>query len=189
MEMLWKLFFSFFRTGIFGFGGGQATIPLIQEEVVDKFGWLTDEQFIDYLAMGNTLPGPIATKMSVIIGFDLAGYPGAFFALLGMLLPSTVAILVLFSFFEQYKNTAFVKGMQAAAKPVVVMLIAGVALSMARTGVFAGIDFATSKTWIVLGLFVVSGVIVVLNEYVPGFSIHPALVIIVSILIGGFFIR
>jgi len=189
MDLLWKLFFSFFKTGIFGFGGGQATIPLIQEEVVEKFGWLTEEQFIDYLAMGNTLPGPIATKMSVIIGFDLAGYPGALIALIGMILPSTVAILVLFSFFEQYKNTAFVKGMQAAAKPVVVMLIAGVALSMARSGVFASIDFSTSKTRIVLGLFVVSGAIVIMNEYIPSFNVHPALVIVVSIMIGGFFIR
>ena len=103
MDLLWKLFFSFFKTGIFGFGGGQATIPLIQEEVVEKFGWLTEEQFIDYLAMGNTLPGPIATKMSVIIGFDLAGYPGALIALIGMILPSTVAILVLFSFFNNIK--------------------------------------------------------------------------------------
>lgn len=189
MELLWKIFYAFLKTGIFGFGGGQATIPLIQEEVVDKYGWLTEEQFIDYLAMGNTLPGPIATKMSFIIGFDLAGYPGAFLALLGMLLPSTIAILVLYTFFNQYKDTAFVKGMQAAAKPVVVMLIAGVAFSMARSGVFVNIDFSTSKTWIIFGLFVVSGTIVLLNELVPSFNVHPALVIIGSMLIGGFFIR
>lgn len=189
MELLWKLFYAFLKTGVFGFGGGQATIPLIQEEVVDKHAWLTEEQFIDYLAMGNTLPGPIATKMSVIIGFDLAGYWGAAVALLGMILPSTIAIVVLFSLFQEYKDTPFVKGMQAAAKPVVVMLIAGVAFSMARSSVFTGIDMNTSKTWIIFGLFVFSGVIVLLNELNPNFNLHPAFVIVGALLIGGFFIR
>jgi len=189
MELLWKVFAAFFRTGIFGFGGGQATIPLIQEEVVDKHAWLTEEQFIDYLAMGNTLPGPIATKMSVLIGFDLAGYLGAAVALLGMLLPSTVAILVMFTLLQEYKDTPFVKGMQAAAKPVVVMLIAGVAFSMARSSVFQSVDFSLTKTWIIFGLFIVSGAIVLLNELIPSFNVHPALVIVVSLLIGGFFIR
>jgi chromate transporter len=189
MSILWKLFWSFTKTGIFGFGGGQATIPLIQEEVVEKNAWLTEQQFIDYLAMGNTLPGPIATKMSVIIGYDLAGYGGAAVALLGMILPSTVAIVVLFTLFQEYKDTAFVKGMQAAAKPVVVVLIAGVAFSMARSSVFTGIDFSTSKTWIVFGLFVVATAIVLLNELVPSFNVHPALVIVTALLIGGFFIR
>ena len=75
MSLLKDIFWAFLKPGIFGFGGGQAAIPLIQEEVVDKTAWLTEEQFVDYLAMGNTLPGPIATKMSVIIGYDLAGIP------------------------------------------------------------------------------------------------------------------
>ncbi|QMS85482.1 chromate transporter [Candidatus Xianfuyuplasma coldseepsis] len=189
MDLLWKIFYSFLKTGTFGFGGGQATIPLIQEEVVEKHAWLTEEQFIDYLAMGNTLPGPIATKMSVIIGYDLGGYIGAAAALLGMLLPSTLAILILFQLFLEYKDTAFVKGMQAAAKPVVVVLIAGVAFSMARSSVFSGVDFATSRTWIVFGLFTVATILVLLNELVPSFNVHPALIIMVSLLIGGLFIR
>ena len=77
MSQLVDIFWAFLKSGTFGFGGGQATLPLIQEEVVDKTAWLTEEQFTDYVAMGNTLPGPIATKMSVIIGYDLAGIPGA----------------------------------------------------------------------------------------------------------------
>ncbi len=189
MANLWELFVAFLKTGTFGFGGGQATIPLIQEEVVDHYAWLTEEQFIDYLAMGNTLPGPIATKMSVIIGYDLAGFAGAAVALLGTLLPSTLAILVLFTLFMQYKDTAFVKGMQAAAKPVVVVLIAGVAFSMARSSVFVSLDLSTSKTWIILGLFVVSATLVLLNELVPSFNVHPALIIVGALLIGGFFIK
>ena len=189
MEQLWKLFISFLKTGTFGFGGGQAIIPLIQEEIVEKNAWLTEEQFVDYLAMGQMLPGPIATKMSVLIGYDLHGYLGAFVALMGMILPSTIAIIVIFLLFQEYKDTAFVKGMQAAAKPVVVVLIAGVAFSMARSSVFSSVDFNTTKTWIIFGLFVVGGAIVLLNELNPNFNVHPALMIVIALLIGGFFIR
>jgi len=186
---LLDIFWAFLKPGIFGFGGGQATLPLIQEEVVDKTAWLTEEQFVDYLAMGNTLPGPIATKMSVIIGFDLAGIPGAIVALLGMILPSTLAILVLFNVFLEYKDTSFVKGMSAAAKPVVVVLIGGVAYSMARSSVFKSMDFGSPNTLIIMGIFVVSLILFFLGEYIPSFNIHPALIVVTALLIGGFFIK
>jgi len=189
MRELLDLFWGFMKPGIFGFGGGQATIPLIEAEVVDRYQWLTTEQFADYLAMGNTLPGPIATKMSIIIGYDVAGYLGAFAALLGMLLPSSLAILILFNVFLEYKDTAFVKGMQMAAKPVVVVLIGGVAFSMARSSVFKNVDFGTANTWIVMGLFIVSMALYFLGEFFPSYSVHPALIIVGALLIGGFFIR
>jgi len=182
MSQLLDIFWAFLKPGIFGFGGGQATIPLIQEEVVAKTAWLTEEQFADYLAMGNTLPGPIA-------GFDLAGIPGAIVALLGMILPSTLAILLLFNVFLEYKDTAFVKGMSIAAKPVVVVLIGGVAYSMARSSVFKTMDFSSLNTFIVMGLFIVSLVLFFLGEYIPSFNIHPALIVVSALLIGGFFIR
>jgi len=189
MRVLWELFWAFLKPGVFGFGGGQATIPLIQEEVVDNHKLLTETQFIDYLAMGNTLPGPIATKMSVIIGYDVAGVLGALAALLGMILPSTIAIILLFNLFIANKDSAFVKGMQAAAKPVVVMLIAGVAFSMARSSVFVNIDFTTTKTLIIFALFIGSGLIVLGNELLPWMNVHPAIIIVFSLLVGGFFIR
>lgn len=189
MSKYLELFWAFIKPGVFGFGGGQATIPLIREEVVDNYKWLTEEQFADYLAMGNTLPGPIATKMSIIIGYDLYGYFGAFIAFMGMILPSTIAILVLFNVFLEYKNTAFVQGMQVAAKPVVVVLIAGVALSMARTSFLKNIDFGNTNTWIVFGIFAGALIITLFNEFIPSFNVHPALMIVVALLIGGFFIK
>jgi chromate transporter len=188
MHKYLELFWAFIKPGVFGFGGGQATIPLIREEVVENYGWLTEEQFADYLTMGNTLPGPIATKMSIIIGYDLHGYLGAFIAFMGMILPSTIAILVLFNVFLEYKDTAFVQGMQAAAKPVVVVLIAGVALTMARSSFLKDINFGSTNTWIVFGLFVVALVLTLLNEF-DVLDIHPALMIVVALLIGGFFIK
>ncbi|MGS0972937.1 MAG: chromate transporter [Candidatus Izemoplasmataceae bacterium] len=189
MKILWELFWAFLKPGVFGFGGGQATIPLIQEEVVENHKLLTETQFIDYLAMGNTLPGPIATKMSVIIGYDVAGILGAFAALLGMLLPSTIAIILLFNLFMNNKDSDFVKGMQAAAKPVVVVLIAGVAFSMARSSVFVNVDFTTTKTLIIFGLFFLSAFLILGNELLPWMNVHPAIIIVFGLLVGGLFIR
>ena len=188
MSQLVDIFWAFLKPGVFGFGGGQATIPLIREEVVENYGWLTEEQFADYLTMGNTLPGPIATKMSIIIGYDLHGYLGAFIAFMGMILPSTIAILVLFNVFLEYKDTAFVQGMQAAAKPVVVVLIAGVALTMARSSFLKDINFGTTNTWIIFGLFAGALIITLLNEFTL-LNIHPALMIVVALIVGGFFIK
>ncbi len=188
MSKYLELFWAFIKPGVFGFGGGQATIPLIREEVVENYGWLTEEQFADYLTMGNTLPGPIATKMSIIIGYDLYGYLGAFIAFMGMILPSTIAILVLFNVFLEYKDTTFVQGMQAAAKPVVVVLIAGVALSMARSSFLKDINFGTANTWIIFGLFASALLITLLNEFTL-VDIHPVLMIVVALIVGGFFIK
>lgn len=185
---LWEIFFSFLKVGTFGFGGGQAALPLIEAEVVDGHAWLTTEQFSDYLAMGNTLPGPIATKMSIIIGYDMLGYLGALAALLGMLIPSSVAILVLFNLFLANKDQPFVKGMQVAAKPVVAVLIFGVAFNMFRKSAGSLEGLLTTNSLIVIGIFIVSLTLVMLAEF-KIFEVHPALIIVTSLLIGGFFIR
>jgi len=188
LENLWKLFVSFLKVGTFGFGGGQAAIPLIETEVVDLNGWLTPDQFSDYLTMGNTLPGPIATKMSIIIGYDLFGFAGAMVALLGMLLPSSIAIILLFNVFMQYRESPVVIGMQAAAKPVVVALIAGVAYGMGRAAYGKLDGFVSMNSLIIIGIFVASVTLVLLAEY-KIFSVHPAFIVVGALLIGGIFIR
>lgn len=189
MGKYFELFWAFMKPGIFGFGGGQAMIPLIEEEVVNNYGYLTEEQFADFLAMGDTLPGPIATKMSLIIGYYQYGLLGSLIAIMGMILPSTIAILVLFNVFLEYKDTAVVKGMQKAAKPVVVALIAGVALSIARSTFFKSVNFGDTNTLIVFGIFAGATAVTLLNEYMPSFNFHPALMIVIALLIGGIFIR
>ena len=65
----WQLFLAFFRVGMLGYGGGPSSIPLVHQEVVKKYGWMDDDEFADVLALGNTLPGPIATKMAGYIGY------------------------------------------------------------------------------------------------------------------------
>jgi chromate transport protein ChrA len=71
--LYWEIFMAFFIPGIVGYGGGPASIPLIHFEVVHRYGWLTVEEFGDVLALGNALPGPIATKMAGYIGYEIGG--------------------------------------------------------------------------------------------------------------------
>ncbi len=92
-------------------------IPLVQVEVVDAHHWLTSEEFVDTLAMGNALPGPIATKMSAYIGYKLAGLPGAVVGVTGMILPSIILMLALAGILLTYKDTHYVQASLKAVRP------------------------------------------------------------------------
>ena len=93
------VFWVFFITNILGYGGGPATIPLIQKEVVEHYKWMTPQEFNEALAMGNALPGPIATKMAGYIGFQEGGYLGSFLAVFASVAPSLILMLTLMGTF------------------------------------------------------------------------------------------
>ncbi len=117
------LFWAFFRVGIFGFGGGPAMIPLVRAEVVTRHKWLTDEEFADVLAIGNTLPGPIATKMPGYIGYRVAGVSGCIAAVIAVILPMIVAMIVMLGIFSRYRDVAWIRGMGQAVIPVVMVMM------------------------------------------------------------------
>ena len=94
MKELWKLFIVFCRIGGFTFGGGYAMLPIIQKEVVEKNKWATDEEVIDYYAIGQCTPGIIAVNTATFIGYKLRGIPGAIAATAGMVFPSVVILLL-----------------------------------------------------------------------------------------------
>lgn len=117
------LFWAFFRVGIFGFGGGPAMIPLVRAEVVTRHQWLTDEEFADVLAIGNTLPGPIATKMPGYIGYRVAGISGCAAAVIAVILPMIVAMIVMLGIFSRYRDVGWIRGMGQAVIPVVMVMM------------------------------------------------------------------
>ncbi|QOR37591.1 chromate transporter [Billgrantia diversa] len=120
---LGALFWAFARIGLFGFGGGPAMIPLVQQEVVKRHAWLSDEEFADILAIANTLPGPIATKMPGYIGFRLAGTLGCAVAVGAVILPMIVAMIVLLTTLNRYRDVAWIRGMGQAVVPVVMVMM------------------------------------------------------------------
>lgn len=118
-----QLFWAFFISNILGYGGGPPSIPLIQAEVVDRYGWLTLKEFGDLLAIGNALPGPIATKMAGFVGYQIGGIPGAVIALTATVLPSAIAMIILFKFVALFKDSPYVKEMTKSVQPVVAILL------------------------------------------------------------------
>src|SRR5690606_39908313 len=94
MRTQWNLFLAFFRVGILGYGGGPASIPLIHKEVVSTYKWMKDEEFGDMLALANTLPGPIATKLAGYIGYRVSGILGLLNAVLATILPTIVLLKI-----------------------------------------------------------------------------------------------
>lgn len=118
------IFIAFFRSGLLGFGGGPSTIPLVHKEVVEHFKWMTDEEFGDVLALGNALPGPIATKMAGYIGYRIGGKLGLFNAIFATVLPTVFFMIGLIGILSNYRDSSIVVGMTQAVTPVVgVMMI------------------------------------------------------------------
>lgn len=117
------IFIAFFRSGILGFGGGPSTIPLVHKEVVETFKMMSDEEFSDVLSIGNTLPGPIATKMAGYIGYRVGGWLGMINALIATVLPTVIAMIVLLTSLAQFKDFDFVKGMTKGVVPIVAVML------------------------------------------------------------------
>jgi chromate transporter len=107
-----------------GYGGGPSSIPLVHKEVVHKYKWLSDDDFGDILAMGNTLPGPIATKMAGYIGYRIAGVLGAIVATLSTVVPTVILMIVLLSALASFKDLPWVMGMTRGVRPVVGVMLA-----------------------------------------------------------------
>lgn len=122
-NLYWQLFTTFFKIGGFTFGGGWAMIPLIEREVVDKYHWIDKEEFLDELAVAQSLPGILAVNISVLVGNKLRGFKGSFVAAMGTILPSFVVILLIAIFFSQIYNNPTVASIFKGIRPAVVALI------------------------------------------------------------------
>jgi chromate transporter len=119
------LFLAFFRVGMLGYGGGPSSIPLVKKEVVERYGWMEEDEFSDTLALANTLPGPIATKLAGYIGYRVKGLFGMFVTLLASVLPTVLIMIFFLSLIANYKEKSWVMGMTQAIIPVVgAMLVA-----------------------------------------------------------------
>ena len=124
MKKQLDIFIAFFRSGILGFGGGPASIPLVHKEVVGTYGWMTDDEFADVLSIGNTLPGPIATKMAGYIGYRVGGWLGMLMALAATILPTVVLLVVFLTVLREYKDLDFIEGMTNGVVPIVGVMMA-----------------------------------------------------------------
>ena len=116
MKLLWDIFVLFTRVALFSWGGGPASLALMQREVT-SVSWVTTAEFADAVAFGNALPGPIAPQVSAYIGYKLAGTNGAIAAVFGTVVPTTLLMLVLVIFFFGIKDSPKIKAMLTAVRP------------------------------------------------------------------------
>jgi len=151
--MYLSLFMAFLRVGLFAYGGGPSMLPLIQKEVVDNYGWLTSEQFIDVIAMANTLPGPIATKMAISVGLQVGGPWGAFVALTAMLLPSSILIVIFTILYYKYKHLTAVQSIVRGVRPVVIALLLVTVAQLAPKAVYSWDTFIIALAAFVVVLY------------------------------------
>lgn len=160
-----SLFMAFLRIGLLGFGGGPAMIPLIDQEVVKRHHWLEEEEFADILAIANTLPGPIATKMPGYIGYRVGGALGCISAVIAVILPMILVMTLLLGLFSRYRDIGWIHGMGQAVIPVVMVMMAQLTW-----------DF-WSKSRSALGWMISLGMIIVTGGLIYWLGVHPALVV------------
>ena len=123
LKTLWQVFASFFRIGAFTFGGGYAMIPLIQNEAVERRGWVTDEDILDIIAIAESTPGPIAINSATFVGYRAAGVLGSVCATLGVVLPSFVVILLISFVLKQFQDIKAVQYAFAGIRAGVLALL------------------------------------------------------------------
>jgi chromate transporter len=129
-----ELAIGFARTGVTGYGGGPSTIPLIEFEAVKKYKWMTEEEFVEILALANTMPGPIATKMAAYIGYKVKGSIGAAVAILTHILPSIIAMIALLGVLYSYRESPIVSGMVQGVTPVIGFMLVEMAYRFFQNG-------------------------------------------------------
>lgn len=120
----WDLFAAFLQIGAFSFGGGYAAMPLIQQQVIDQYHWLTISDFTDLITISQMTPGPIAVNAATFVGNQIAGIPGALVATLGCVLPSCVFVTALAWLYTKYSNLSLMQGILESLRPAVVAMIA-----------------------------------------------------------------
>ncbi len=123
MKQLWQLFLAFAKVGVMTFGGGYAMIPILEREIVDNHGWATNEELMDYYAVGQCTPGVIAVNTATFIGYKTAGVPGGVIATLGVVFPSVVIITLIAGLITRFADIPAVQSAFAAVRVCVCVLI------------------------------------------------------------------
>ncbi len=130
--MIWTLFKTFFKIGLFTFGGGYAMIANVREVVVEKFGWLSEDEFVEIIAVAESTPGPIAINMATYIGFKKKGVLGSAAATLGVVLPSLIIIYLISLVLDAFMANKYVAYAFVGIKCAVAFLITKAGLDMLK---------------------------------------------------------
>ena len=171
------LFIEFFKIGMFSFGGGLAMLPLMQE-VVFKYSWLTESEFLDVIAISQVTPGPIAINTATFVGHKVGGTLGALVATAGSALPSFIVIIIIASIFSKIKNNPKKEFFFKGVKPVTLALITFAGIIIAKPTFFVN-DYSQSLKAILIFIIVFVG-----TKYLN--KINPIIILLTTALAGAF---
>ncbi len=170
---LYRLIVGFFIANVLGYGGGPASIPLMYREMVTNYHWVEPAEFSNVLALGNALPGPIATKLATYAGYQAAGWVGVLAALIATIVPSAVALVILLKALQKRRQSPVVKGMTLLVQPVIAIMMLVLTWQMGESSLEA-IGWIQSLLIAAVAFWAMQ-----IRK------IHPALVIVAAFAYGG----
>ena len=182
-----RLFFEFFKTGLFAVGGGMATLPFLYD-ISARTGWFTHEMLADMIAVSESTPGPIGVNMATYVGYVTAGIPGAVTATLGLVTPSVIIILLIARALKAFRENPLVDAGFYGLRPCSVGLIAAAGLLVVKLALFNPALYAESGK--LLDLFnwkaiLLAAVLLVCTRYVKKLKgLHPIVFILASAVVG-----
>ena len=186
MISLLLLFWTFFKIGLFTFGGGYAMIPMIVEET-KKFGILSENDIIDFIAISESTPGPFAINIATFIGFSQNGILGAIFTTIGVVLPSFIIILLLANIIEKVKDNRYFKSVIKTVMPLVIGLILSTIIDISSTSLFSIENLSNIKNEFSLNLTTLISLIII-SLFTIGFKVwknkKPAPILTIVICAG-----
>lgn len=194
MMLFLRLFFEFFKTGLFAVGGGMATIPFLYD-MAEATGWFTDTDLVNMIAVGESTPGPIGVNMATYVGYVtgmgrggvVGGILGAITATLGLITPSVIIILIIALFLNNFRNNRYVESAFYGLRPASSGLIAAAGLGVAVTNLFY-----SDASWSFFGInwkgWILAAVLWGLTNRVKATKgLHPIVFILASAIIGVVF--
>lgn len=192
-----RLFYEFFKTGLFAIGGGLATLPFLSE-MAEKTGWFTQADLADMVAISESTPGPIGINMASYVGFTAGSQSGTPFgsilgclvATLGLITPSIIIILIIFGILQKFRDNKYVKSAFYGLRPASTGLIAAaglsvVEISLLRLGLFSEQGLGAIFDWKAIILAVI---LYLAMKYLPKankkLDLHPAFYLLLSAIVG-----
>lgn len=177
-----RLFYEFFKTGLFAVGGGLATLPFLND-MADRTGWFTRTQLADMLAVSESTPGPIGVNMATYVGFTTGGIPGALIATLGLIMPSIIIILIVAAVLKVFRDNKYVSAAFYGLRPASTAMVAAAGIGVVS---LALLDLSASGLaifrWREIAL---AAVILVLTRWTPKIKdFHPIVFIALGAVVG-----
>lgn len=169
---LFSLVVSFFKIGIMTFGGGYAMLPMLQRELIDKRGWVTEEEILNYFAIGQCTPGIIAVNTATFVGYKRRKAVGAVFATIGVVLPSVIIITIIAAVLQNFADFAIVQHAFAGIRIAVCALIVASVIKLAKSNVKSAAQIIIAvAAFIIVGIFGANPIYVVIGSAVAGLAL------------------